>query len=124
MRNFKQSREQEMEFVDPGDGGLCSRKRPWRSRSARQPPTNDREESSEEEEDPAEDEENATDERTNGPVSWIVSDPELLDCPICFEPLTIPVFQVIWFSLNYCCGTISFFCSNNLVILTVCLMHE
>ncbi|KAJ0042570.1 hypothetical protein Pint_18661 [Pistacia integerrima] len=104
-----------------GDGGQRSSKRPRRSRSASQPRINYQEENSEEEEDPAEDEESATDEQTNepqgheerdeiccarsvaqqvgaglsknGPVSWIVSDPELLDCPICFEPLTSRVFQ-------------------------------
>lgn len=28
------------------------------------------------------------------PVSVILSDPDVLDCSICFHPLTIPVFQV------------------------------
>lgn len=30
----------------------------------------------------------------NGSVSWRVSDPDVLDCPVCYELLTIPVFQV------------------------------
>lgn len=42
------------------------------------------------------------------PFSLIVSDPELFDCPICLEPLTIPVFQVICLSLGYIFST-SFF---------------
>lgn len=30
----------------------------------------------------------------NGSITWTVSDPEVFDCPVCFEPLAIPVFQV------------------------------
>ena len=37
----------------------------------------------------------------NGAIHATLSDPEVLDCPICCEPLTIPVFQVyvtcFWF---------------------------
>ncbi|XP_022850771.1 uncharacterized protein LOC111372621 [Olea europaea var. sylvestris] len=31
--------------------------------------------------------------KTDGQLSVILSDPEVLDCLICFEPLTLPVFQ-------------------------------
>lgn len=30
----------------------------------------------------------------NGPVSVTLNDPEVLDCPVCYEPLTIPIYQV------------------------------
>lgn len=30
----------------------------------------------------------------NGPFSVTVTDPEVFDCPICYESLTAPVFQV------------------------------
>ncbi|KAH9726112.1 hypothetical protein KPL70_008134 [Citrus sinensis] len=30
----------------------------------------------------------------NGPVSVTLKDPEVLDCPVCYEPLTIPVYQL------------------------------
>jgi hypothetical protein len=29
-------------------------------------------------------------------------DSEVLDCPICFKPFTIPVFQVFLLFLHYC----------------------
>ncbi|KAL9432245.1 hypothetical protein AB3S75_027293 [Citrus x aurantiifolia] len=29
----------------------------------------------------------------NGPVSVTLNDSEVLDCPVCYEPLTIPVYQ-------------------------------
>ncbi|CAI9752948.1 unnamed protein product [Fraxinus pennsylvanica] len=32
-------------------------------------------------------------EKTDGQLSVILSDPDVLDCPICLEPLTLPVFQ-------------------------------
>ncbi|KAH9602108.1 hypothetical protein KSS87_007392 [Heliosperma pusillum] len=48
--------------------------------------------------DDADDETNST-ARTNNssarPVSVILSDPDVLDCSICFEPLTVPVFQCL-----------------------------
>ncbi|CAH8277330.1 unnamed protein product [Arabidopsis lyrata] len=30
----------------------------------------------------------------NGLTSWAMLDLEVLHCPICFEPLTIPIFEV------------------------------
>ncbi|XP_044467471.1 uncharacterized protein LOC123197304 isoform X3 [Mangifera indica] len=43
------------------------------------------------------------------PFSLIVSDPELFDCPICLEPLTIPVFQCEdgHIVCSVCCGQLS-----------------
>ncbi|KAK4733438.1 hypothetical protein R3W88_007699 [Solanum pinnatisectum] len=32
--------------------------------------------------------------RVNGSISVTLSDPDVLDCPICFEHLCVPVFQV------------------------------
>ena len=32
-------------------------------------------------------------------VSVCLSDPDVLDCCVCFEPLTVPVFQVLFFLL-------------------------
>ncbi|KAJ0099675.1 hypothetical protein Patl1_21349 [Pistacia atlantica] len=78
-----------------GDGGQSSSKRPKRSTSANEQ-TN--EPQGHEERDDiccarSVAQQVGAGRSTNGPVSWIVSDPELLDCPICFEPLTSPVFQ-------------------------------
>ncbi|GAB4832354.1 hypothetical protein Ancab_006370 [Ancistrocladus abbreviatus] len=46
---------------------------------------------------------------TSGSVSVILSDPDVLDCPICFEPLTIPVFQCDngHISCSSCCIKVS-----------------
>ncbi|XP_057524729.1 E3 ubiquitin-protein ligase SINA-like 10 [Amaranthus tricolor] len=47
--------------------------------------------------------------KSSGPVSIILSDPDVFDCPICFCPLTIPVFQCD--NGHIACST----CCNNLV---------
>ncbi|KAL9427741.1 hypothetical protein AB3S75_029842 [Citrus x aurantiifolia] len=41
----------------------------------------------------------------NGPVSMTLNDPEVLDCPVCYEPLTIPVYQCGngHIVCNHCC---------------------
>lgn len=36
-----------------------------------------------------------SDEGTSGSVSVTLSDPDVLDCPICYEPLCSPVYQVL-----------------------------
>lgn len=81
MRNVKQIKEQKMEKSgdrpqghEKGDANCCARSMTQQAGAGSS---------------------------KNVPVYWIVSDPELLDCPICLEPLTIPVFQVICFSLSY-----------------------
>ncbi|CAI9758426.1 unnamed protein product [Fraxinus pennsylvanica] len=52
----------------------------------------------EEEEEPKEEtkeeaHESSDKEKTDGQLSVILSDPDVLDCPICLEPLTLPIFQ-------------------------------
>ncbi|XP_074308333.1 E3 ubiquitin-protein ligase SINA-like 10 [Silene latifolia] len=49
-----------------------------------------------------------TNNSSGGPVSVILSDPDVLDCSICFEPLTVPVFQCD--NGHIACST----CCNNL----------
>ncbi|KAL9355033.1 hypothetical protein Peur_053003 [Populus x canadensis] len=39
--------------------------------------------------------------RDKGSIS-VTLDSEVLDCPICFKPFTIPVFQVFLLFLHYC----------------------
>lgn len=60
----------------------------------------DDEDDGDEEEEPMEEmeeeahESSDKEDKTDGQLSVILSDPEVLDCLICFEPLTLPVFQV------------------------------
>lgn len=103
-------------FVHGGGGGASSSRFPKRRRSSRR--DLDESEFFEEEEVPTverqapEQETRATDSgggggggkgnRTgdllkhfnNGPVTVTLNDPEVLDCPVCYEPLNIPVYQV------------------------------
>lgn len=37
----------------------------------------------------------------SGPVSVTLTDPDVLDCPICFEPLCSPVYQVLQFPVYF-----------------------
>ncbi|KAH9739145.1 E3 ubiquitin-protein ligase SINA-like 10 [Citrus sinensis] len=102
-------------FVHGGGGGASSSRFPKRRRSSRR--DLDESEFFEEEEVPTverqapEQETRATDSgggggggkgnRTgdllkhfnNGPVTVTLNDPEVLDCPVCYEPLNIPVYQ-------------------------------
>lgn len=39
---------------------------------------------------------------TGAPVSLTLTDPEVLDCAICLEPLTVPVFQVCHYFITPC----------------------
>ncbi|GFY86743.1 protein with RING/U-box and TRAF-like domain [Actinidia rufa] len=69
----------------------------------------DEEEESEEEEDEEEDDQNETEtiagpssskDDRDGSISVTLTDPDVLDCPICLEPLSSPVFQLVisvWF---------------------------
>lgn len=60
----------------------------------------DDEDDGDEEEEPMEEmeeeahESSDKEDKTDGQLSVILSDPDVLDCLICFEPLTLPVFQV------------------------------
>lgn len=42
--------------------------------------------------------------KANGSVSMFLVDPEVLDCSICCEPLTVPIFQVCCFQHLLTCS--------------------
>jgi E3 ubiquitin-protein ligase SIAH1 len=52
----------------------------------------------------------------NGVIYATLSDPEVLDCPICCEPLTIPVFQVFVTCFCFFPPECHFFCFNDVFI--------
>jgi E3 ubiquitin-protein ligase SIAH1 len=52
----------------------------------------------------------------NGVIYATLSDPEVLDCPICCEPLTIPVFQVFVTCFCFFPPECDFFCFNDVFI--------
>lgn len=43
-----------------------------------------------------------SDEGTSGSFSVTLSDPDVLDCPICYEPLCSPVYQVLILNRFFC----------------------
>jgi len=52
----------------------------------------------------------------NGVIYATLSDPEVLDCPICCEPLTIPVFQVFVTCFCFFPPECHFFCFNDVFL--------
>ncbi|XP_044505391.1 E3 ubiquitin-protein ligase SINA-like 10 isoform X2 [Mangifera indica] len=50
----------------------------------------------------------------NGSISVTLTDPELLDCPVCFLPLTAPVFQCQQghIACAYCCSDLKYKCPS------------